>query len=128
MSVTGVTGFLPANAQRVMFRARAPLLSGEQLPPAVDNSKAKYFPPVIDQLGGSCAQAAGIGYMFTYEMNRLLDRDASASAENRLSYQFAWNMVNEGEDQGGFVDQGLMLAKLYGIMTEADYGLHFLFK
>ena len=92
------------------------------LPKSVDNSRLKYFPPVFSQSGGSCAQASGIGYLFTYEINRLLDRDASASDANRLSYEFAWHMVNDGEDQGGFVDEGLMLAKNYGIMTAADYG------
>lgn len=30
------------------------------LPEAVDNSKNKYFPPVINQDGGSCAQASSI--------------------------------------------------------------------
>ena len=124
--LVGVLGIVPADAQRIKFRAAKPLPEGG-LPTAVDNSKLKFFPPVIDQLGGSCAQAAGIGYMLTYEMNRLLDRDASASKEYRLSYQFAWNMLNDGEDQGTFVNQGLMLAHQYGIMTEADYGLHFLF-
>lgn len=128
LMVAGVTGLLPVNAQRVMFRARTPLLTGEELPPSVDNSKTKYFPPIIDQLGGSCAQAAAIGYMFTYEMNRLLDRDATASLDNRMSYQFAWNLLNEGEDQGGFAEQGLLLAKNFGIMNETDYGKHFYFK
>ena len=123
----GIPGILPADAQRVQF-SPAKALADSALPAAVDNSLLQYFPPVIDQLGGSCAQAAGIGYMFTYEINRLLDRDASASAGNRMSYQFAWNMLNDGQDQGGFVEEGLLLAKNYGIMTEADYGLHFLFK
>lgn len=121
-------GMVPAAAQqRVPFRASISEPWGG-LVEAVDNSTLKYFPPVFEQLGGSCAQAAGIGYMFTYEINRLLDRDASASDDNRLSYQFAWNMVNEGLDQGGFVNEGLLLAKQYGIMTEADYGKHFLMK
>lgn len=92
------------------------------LPEAVDNSKNKYFPPVINQDGGSCAQASSIGYVFTYEINRLLDRDASASADNRFAYKFSWNMLNDGEDQGGFAEQGFYLAQRYGMMTEADYG------
>ncbi|MBR1448732.1 MAG: C1 family peptidase [Prevotella sp.] len=99
-----------------------------ELPASVDNSTLKYFPPIINQSGGSCAQAAGIAYMLTYEVNRLLDRDASASADNRLSYMFAWNMLNDGEDQGGFVSQGLQLARQYGIMTEQDYGYLRMFK
>lgn len=92
------------------------------LPTAVDNSTSPYFPPIIDQQGGSCAQAAGIGYMFTYEMNRLLQRDARASAENRMSYQFVWNMVNDGQDKGDVVETGLQLARQFGVMSEADYG------
>lgn len=93
-----------------------------QLPTSVDNSKTKYFPPILSQRGGSCAQASAIGYMLTYELNRLLDRDASASAENRMDYLFSWNMLNGGEDQGGFAEEGLYLAQRYGMMSEADYG------
>ena len=92
------------------------------LPLFVDNSRLMYFPPIIDQKGGSCAQASGIGYMFTYEINRLLDRDASASDANQFAYLFTWNMVNDGADNGGFVDEGLMIAKNFGVMTEEDYG------
>ena len=54
-------------------------------------------------MGGSCAQASGIGYMFTYEINRLLDRDAHASADHRFSYQFSWNLLNDGQDHQCFV-------------------------
>lgn len=98
------------------------ILNPIRLPSAIDNSKLKYFPPIINQKGGSCTQASGIGYMFTYEINRLLDRDAHESQNNRFSYLFSWNMLNEGQDQGDFVEQGLYIAKHYGIMTEQDYG------
>lgn len=94
--------------------------SGQELPPYVDNSQNKYFPPIIDQSGGSCAQASSIGYVFTYEMNRLLDRDASVP-ENRFSYQYVWNLVNDGIDQGGFAEDGLFVAMRSGAMTEADF-------
>ena len=108
---------LPRTPFRLQSRAEV------QLPPAVDNSTRKFFPPILDQMGGSCAQASGIGYMFTYEINRLLDRDAHASADHRFSYQFSWNLLNDGQDQGDFVDQGLYLSERYGIMTEQDYGI-----
>lgn len=97
-------------------------LNAAALPSFVDNSKLTYFPPIIDQKGGSCAQASGIGYMFTYEINCLLDRNASASTANQFAYLFTWNMVNDGDDTGGFVDEGLMIAKNFGVMSEADYG------
>ncbi len=92
------------------------------LPKFVDNSVTKYFPPIINQDGGSCAQASSIGYLFTYEINRLLDRDASESSLNRFAYKFSWNMLNDGEDQGGFAEEGLFLSQKYGMMTEAEYG------
>lgn len=94
----------------------------ETLPPYVDNSTSEHFPPVISQQGGSCAQAAGVGYMFTYEMNRALNRNASLSADNRFSYLYTWNYVNEGIDSGGFVTLGLTILKMYGGMTESDFG------
>lgn len=96
-------------------------LLGQELPQYVDNSTLKYFPPIIDQSGGSCAQASAIGYVFTYEVNRLLDRDASIDA-NRFSYQYVWNLVNDGEDQGGFADDGLFVAMRSGAVSVEDMG------
>lgn len=92
-----------------------------QLPAAVDNSQTAFFPPVIDQQGGSCAQASAIGYVFTYEVNRLLRRSA-AGADNRFSYLFAWNFLNGGTDEGGFAEEGFFLAQRFGMMTEAEFG------
>lgn len=97
------------------------LMNGQELPKYVDNSINKYFPPIIDQSGGSCAQASSIGYVFTYEMNRYLDRDANASPANRFNYQYVWNLVNDGIDQGGFAEDGLFVAMRSGAMTEEDF-------
>ena len=91
------------------------------LPSSVDNSKLKYFPAIFEQRGGSCAQSSGIRYLFTYEMNRYLDRDAQASSENTFSYFYTWNFLNEGKDQGGFAEQGLSIAKKQGVMSLADF-------
>lgn len=98
------------------------LLSGtaataQTLPTSIDNSKSKYFPPIINQTGGSCAQASYIGYMFTYEINRLLDRDGS-EPKNNFSYLYTWNFVNEGIDQGSFGPEGVQLALSNGIMPD----------
>lgn len=93
----------------------------EGLPSSVDNSTLKYFPPVFNQIGGSCAQASSVGYLFTYEMNRLLDRDASESAANRYSYLYTWNLINYGEDGGSFTLDAQKLAAAGGIMSEEDF-------
>ena len=52
--------------------------SSAVLPEGVDNSTLKYFPPVFSQLGNSCSQASGVRYVYTYELNRLLDRAADS--------------------------------------------------
>lgn len=90
------------------------------LPSSVDNSTSKHFPPIFTQIGGSCAQAATIGYMFTYEVNALLDRDASLP-ENRFSYLYTWNLVNGGEDVGTFQFEGIDIANSNGVMLESDF-------
>ena len=55
------------------------------LPAGVNNSTLKYFPSVFNQLGNSCSQASGVRYAFTYEVNRMLDRDALISFYMELS-------------------------------------------
>ncbi len=93
----------------------------ESIPDGVDNSKLVYFPPLISQIGGSCAQASYIGYMFTYEMNRLLNRNASESKDNQFSYLYTWNFINGGIDEGSLGTEGLQIAFEGGIATEADF-------
>ena len=93
----------------------------QQTPPSsVDNSLLKYFPTVIDQIGGSCAQASYIGYMFTYEMNRILDRDGS-TPDHQFSYLYTWNFINGGNDEGSIGEDGLTIGFEGGIATEADF-------
>ncbi len=41
------------------------------LPAFVDNSQYIFMRPVFNQDSGSCAQASGVSYIFTYEVNRL---------------------------------------------------------
>ena len=89
-------------------------------PPSVDNSTSAAFPPIFNQIGGSCAQAATIGYMFTYEVNSLLGRSADIP-ENRFSYLYSWNFINGGRDEGSLSWDGILLSKYSGMMSEADF-------
>lgn len=91
-----------------------------RLPASVDNSLSDAFPPVFSQIGGSCAQASTIGYMFTYEVNTLLGRKADVP-ENRFSYLYSWNFINGGKDEGSLSWDGIALALKCGMMTEADF-------
>lgn len=90
------------------------------LPESVDNSTSQAFPPIFSQIGGSCAQASTIGYMFTYEVNTLLGRSAS-TADNRFSYLYSWNFINDGEDDGSLSWDGIKLSLNCGMMSEADF-------
>ena len=92
----------------------------EELPVSVNNGKLKYFPPIISQIGGSCAQASTIGYMCTYELNRLLNRSASEKA-NRCSYLYTWNFINDGVDDGSLGTDGLTIGFNSGLMSEVDF-------
>ncbi|MDA3884572.1 MAG: hypothetical protein PF638_03155 [Candidatus Delongbacteria bacterium] len=54
--------------------------AGKELPPDIDNSQQPYFRDVFNQEGGSCGQASGVGYAFTYEMN--FERGTSANVDD----------------------------------------------
>ncbi|MFH0759870.1 MAG: T9SS type A sorting domain-containing protein [Bacteroidota bacterium] len=76
------------------------LKSGSTLPLKVDLSRSKYFPPVFNQYGWSCNQSSSIGYLLTYELNRLRDTEASYP-ENRYPPLYAWNFLNRSTTSTG---------------------------
>lgn len=87
------------------------------IPEAVDNSKSKYFPAIFNQgSNNSCSQASGVRYTFTYEVNRMLDRDASDPA-NVFCYHFTWTFLNEGANQGSHAFLGYDLMKDCGALN-----------
>ncbi|MGD9707382.1 MAG: FlgD immunoglobulin-like domain containing protein [Candidatus Delongbacteria bacterium] len=97
----------------------------KELPSKIDNSVHKYFRPVFNQVGGSCSQAAGVGYTFTYEMDRLRDLDASTT-DNQYPTHFTYNFLNEGSGEvGSWWGDGWDIMKSVGIMNITEYGGHF---
>lgn len=87
-----------------------------------DNSELDYFPEIISQYGGSCAQASAIHYLFTYEMNRFLDRPAKGHPENVFSYRWIWHLLNGGVDQGSVASDGIEIVRKAGCISVMDYG------
>ena len=95
---------------------------GTALPQRVDNSQSKHFPPIFSQKGGSCAQASGVGYIYTYEINALRGADAKL-AENRYPPGFTYNFLNSGSNtQGTTTAMGWDLIRRNGIPSVARYG------
>jgi len=81
----------------------------------IDNSKLKFFPPIIDQIGGSCAFASGIGYIYSYEYNLANNLDSSLP-ENTYNYLQVYSFINKGLDHGGYPILALMFAKENGVI------------
>lgn len=103
-------GFIPPSEDEV---SKTPRLSaiiesgvvytlGATLPPPeyVVNSTKKYFRGIFNQSGGSCAQASSIGYVYTYEMNRLRNTDATLLA-NQFPAGYTYNFLNAGNGGQG---------------------------
>ena len=70
------------------------------LPWSHDNSGWMYMRPVFTQIAYECGQAAGIGYNFTYEINRLRNV-SSATQENQYPTHFAWDWLNNAGNTTG---------------------------
>ena len=89
---------------------------------SLDNSELPYFRPVFNQFGWSCGQASSIGYVFTYEMDRLRNLPADVP-ENQYPPQHAYNFYNNGENGVGVCFLYTFDAIIHnGTPNVADYG------
>ena len=92
------------------------------LPYMIDNSQLPYMRSIFLQQYSSCSQAAGIGYMFTYEINRA--RDSAANDSTKWYHPaFTYNFLNYGSaDSGSIIWEGLRIIKEMGCPSIATYG------
>lgn len=112
-----IPGFVP----RSQFMARGMMSTPSVLPESVDNSQEIFFRPVFNQSGGSCGQASGIGYAFTYEMSRA--RNVSAALEeNQFPTHYTWNHLNGGAGGGSWYYDGWQIIKDNGCPTVQTWG------
>ena len=94
------------------------------LPYAIDNSQQPYFRPIFNQQGGSCGQASGIGYNFTYEID--FERDIAANTiYNQYPTHYTWNFLNGGVGGGSWHFDGWVIIRANGCPNVFDYGGHF---
>ena len=92
--------------------------------PTEFNNKNKYLRPSVDQGPyGSCAQAGGIGFHYTYAINLLRDTDAS-DPSNQFNFFYTWNFLNGGSKDGGssFLE-GWEIANENGIPDSVTWGV-----
>ena len=102
--------------------AALPVFQRTDLPFSVDNSVYPYFREIYQQVSSECGQVSGIGYNFTYEMDRLRDLPAS-DPENQYPPHFTFNFMNGGYGWHGvsYFHSFEILRKL-GCPTVATYG------
>ncbi len=104
----------PQPADYVARRKARAKKGAVELPPVVNNGQDKYFPPIINQDGGSCGSAQSIYYMFTHEINSVRDLDASLS-ENQYPTHFTWLLTGQTSSKED-------MAKTTGIPNVPTYG------
>ncbi len=94
------------------------------LPAIVDNTTQKFMRPVFIQSGGSCGQASGIGYAFTYEINRVRDLSANHDSltENHYPTHYTWNFLNGGTGGGSWYFDGWDIVKENGCPNVPEWG------
>ncbi len=83
----------------------------------------KEFPPVFNQVGGSCAQASGVAYTYSYQLNVL--RDVEGTDENTRAYGYTHNYLNDGTNSKGswYWDGWEILSKHGAPDVETFHGL-----
>lgn len=86
----------------------------------IDNSLYKFFPPIVSQISNSCGCASNVHYIFSYEVNCLLDRDGKKD-ENIFNYMYIWNFMNEGVEKGTQINEVLEMIKSNGVIPESVY-------
>jgi len=90
-------------------------------PVRVDNTQSPFFRPVFSQQGGSCGQASGVGYTFTYEIDCIREVSASLS-ENQYPTHYTWNFLNDGVGGGSWYFDGWNIIKANGCPNVIDFG------
>jgi hypothetical protein len=97
---------------------------GKDLPVSVDNSEQPYFRPIFSQEGGSCGQASGIGYTFTYEID-CMRGVAANTLVTQYPTHYTWNFLNGGVGGGSWYFDGWQIIQSNGCPNVDDWGGHF---
>jgi len=118
---TGLTEMTPeiakvySNIKRANIKINSKLINTNSKAAVkfIDNSSKRFFPPVFNQVGGSCAYASGVGYIYNYEYNALNELDGK-EPENIFNYLQIYAQLNGGKDVGGQAYKGWDFIKING--------------
>ncbi|WP_010246472.1 discoidin domain-containing protein [Acetivibrio cellulolyticus] len=93
-------------------------------PKYVDNSKLKYFPPImVAGLHNTCVSSASCYYQYTYMMAMAKNLDVRNDPENKLKFSPKWiyNLLNKGENDGIHPIDAYNKMQSVGCLTLNDY-------
>jgi len=93
----------------------------KNIPAIVDHSSSPFMRSVFYQVALECGQAGGIGYTFTYEMNRIRNLHADVNA-NLYPTHFAWNFKNGGAGNGVNCLETWDVLRMAGTPNVAQWG------
>jgi hypothetical protein len=93
------------------------------LPTKLENHFNRHFPSwTWASQAGSCGTAAGVSYVFDYEMNVLRGEDAVKGDSTRYPYQYCMHLWNNGQGDGFSHLDSWEVFKYTGCPTSADFG------
>lgn len=100
-----VGGMQPYNEDQAAFSDNHPALEltpktrNRVLPEEIILLDRDEFIPVFNQKGGSCAQASGVAYLYSYQWNCI--RGESGTKSGARAYGFTHNFLNDGDNGKG---------------------------
>jgi len=94
---------------------------GRFLPAVVDNSTRPWFRPVFSQASLDCGQSSGVGFNFTYEINRKRDVPGNVPT-NQYPTHFVYNWSNNGGAMGVSFYDSWTIIRQCGTPTVQEYG------
>lgn len=107
------------------LRSARQQLPMEALPSSVDNmndEKTKnYFPPIVRQIGSSCAAYSTTYYIMTYMNAMAKGYNVTADSSKILSPRFTYNLGNSGRDAGMGGTTGFAIALKHGCPSIVDF-------
>lgn len=116
-----------AQEERNLLKSSRQKTAMVELPESVDNMTdsrtAKYFPPIVKQLGGACAAYSTTYYIMTYMLAMERGYDVKNDCSKILSPRFIYNLKNGGKDEGMVGTEAFRVALNYGCPFISDFPL-----
>lgn len=93
------------------------------LPPSVDLSQEKYFPPIGEQIAPSCAAWATAYYQFTYQVAKMNDWNVKedSSGEYIFTPRYLWTYLNDSISSGTTLEDCIKILAKKGCLRWSDF-------